>query len=117
MPSILHIINKQVFNFECVQSEHAFQIENKFDYNVQSRISKILEKACDNISAGDTDIRIALLEIDLGKFISTGWMRRWYRLLKKASMENYLGGEKRPAVARGFWVTTGRPLKYCAIFY
>jgi len=62
-----HIINRQVFEFECLHSEHAFQIRNKFDGDVQNKISKIINDACDQISVEDFDIRIPKLEIDLGR--------------------------------------------------
>ena len=62
-----HIINKQLFEFECVHSEHAFQLQNKFDHDVQYKINRIIERACNRLAAGEEDIRIPVLEIDLGK--------------------------------------------------
>ncbi|HEV8273873.1 MAG TPA: contractile injection system tape measure protein [Chitinophagaceae bacterium] len=67
MPANDHIINRQVFEFECLHSEHAFQIKNKFDQDVQYKISKIIERACEKLAIEDEDIRISLLEVDLGK--------------------------------------------------
>ena len=67
MPANDHIINRQVFEFECMHSEHAFRIKDKFDQDVQYKISKIIERACEKLAIEDEDIRISLLEVDLGK--------------------------------------------------
>ena len=61
-----HIINKQVFEFECVHSEHAFQLQNKFDHDIQYKINRVIERACNRLADGGEDIRIPVLEIDLG---------------------------------------------------
>src|SRR5688572_29776191 len=61
-----HLINKQLFEFECLRSEHAFQLKNKFDHDVQYKITKAIERACNQLVTEDEDIRIPVMEIDLG---------------------------------------------------
>jgi hypothetical protein len=67
MPANVHIINKQVFEFECPQSGHAFQMKNKLDDGVRYKIEKIIDRACNQLAVENADIRIPLLEIDLGR--------------------------------------------------
>jgi hypothetical protein len=62
----VHIINRQVFEFDCKQSEHAFQIQRKVDHVVQERISRAINRVCNQLTSHDEDIRLPLLEIDLG---------------------------------------------------
>lgn len=67
MQGNVHIINKQVFEFECLQSEHAFQIQQKADHVMQDKISKAIDRVCDQMTDGDETLQITLLEINLGK--------------------------------------------------
>jgi Contractile injection system tape measure protein len=62
-----HIINKEVFEFECMHSNHAFEIKKKFGYDVQYKISGIIDRAYSRLADENTEMRIPLLEIDLGK--------------------------------------------------
>jgi len=65
MARIGHIINKQVFEFECAE-EHAFQIQNKMGKVVQDRIFTAIERACDKVNEENNDLIVPLLEVDLG---------------------------------------------------
>ena len=67
MSADTHIINKQVFEFECSHSEHAFQIRGKTDHIVQDKIAKAIDRICSQLTDENEDIRIPLLEIDLGR--------------------------------------------------
>lgn len=62
-----HIINKQVFEFTCSQTGHAFQLQKQMDsglqYQIQSAINGLLNE-CDE--SGEI-ISIEKLEIDLGE--------------------------------------------------
>jgi hypothetical protein len=66
MAKIVHIINKQVFEFECVENEHAFQVQNKMSKVVQDKIAEAIERACDKVSEENSNLIIPFLEIDLG---------------------------------------------------
>jgi len=66
MAKTVHIINKQLFEFECVENEHAFQLQNKMSKVVQDKIAAAIERACDKVSAENSNLIIPLLEIDLG---------------------------------------------------
>ena len=67
MPFNVNIINKQIFEFECEQSEHAFQIQKKVDYEVQEKITKAIDQVCTELAVENLNLHIPLLEINLGK--------------------------------------------------
>lgn len=62
----VHIINKQLFELECTVETHAFEIRHKINYDVQYRMEKIMEHACNHFMEAGEDVRIPVLEIDLG---------------------------------------------------
>jgi|GEM_PF-4261893 len=63
----VHIINKQVFEFECEQSEHAFKIREKTGQAMQDRIAKAIDRVCNRLAFENADFQIPFLEINLGK--------------------------------------------------
>ena len=62
-----HTINREVFEMECAQTEHAFQLRARFDHEVQRRLNQIVESVCNELAPGNEVLRIPLLEIDLGE--------------------------------------------------
>jgi Contractile injection system tape measure protein len=67
MQSNVHTINKQVFEFQCLRAEHAFEIRNRFDHHLQEKLSGIIDQACDNLNNDENNlIAIERMEIDLG---------------------------------------------------
>jgi len=67
MAKAAHIINKQVFEFECSQTEHAFQMQNKMGLVLQDKIAAAIERVCDRVSNDSDNILIPFLEIDIGE--------------------------------------------------
>ncbi|MFL5809722.1 MAG: contractile injection system tape measure protein [Flavisolibacter sp.] len=122
MAESLHIINKEVFEFDCQNSEHAFLIRNKFDYGVQFRISKIIDIACDQLADKNENIRIPLLEIDLGEIsferleeeIVQVFEKKFYEKLAEKkhyhqdSRQTWLEKEALPVEITTYFLLTGR---------
>jgi hypothetical protein len=67
MSTNVHTINKELFEFHCLDAGHAFQVRNRFDDDLRERLSSIISEACDDIDDGEKTIVIPALEIDLGR--------------------------------------------------
>jgi hypothetical protein len=63
----VHTINRELFEFRCLDAGHAFQVRNRFSDDVRERLSSIISEACDDIDNGEKTIVIPTLEIDLGR--------------------------------------------------
>jgi hypothetical protein len=106
MPANTHIINKQVFEFECLHNEHAFQIKNRFGADAQHKISVIIDRACEQLDIENADIRIPQLEIDLGRIsfdkleqeIVVNFEKKFFE--KLAEYKSFRPGSKTVLVAR-----------------
>lgn len=120
----VHIINKQLFEFECEQKEHAFSIQQKMSYEVQDRIAKAIDRVCCELADNEVNYQIPLLEIDLGEIsfdrleeeIVPAFEKAFYEKLSGiATLESAKGFVKVPkqesslAVAKTFLLTGRLP--------
>jgi len=62
-----HIINKQVFEFSCLHSEHAFYIRDKADKQFQLAVRNSINRVCDQLAVDGECLQIRSLEIDIGR--------------------------------------------------
>jgi len=66
MPENIHTINRELFEFNCISTEHAFQIRNRFNDDLHEKLNRIIDRACNEIDNDQAVITIPSLEIDLG---------------------------------------------------